>query len=347
MTAGDELSGSQLDKLGDRLRAGPLTLANLRQLRRFLDTLEPFAEETFAKIRDLDTESAGVLPAQVTRRNVKTIRSIVAKLRRQTTSLRQIQDLVGCRVVVEDIVDQHDWERALVCLFPSAQVIDRRAAPQHGYRAIHVIVRSDLQRFEVQLRTRDQDWWANVVESLANRVGNELKYGGGPPLVRSALAKIAAHIQEMEAFGEEWQPRPDSPSELGTIHMRLRPHFASTGLPKSEGGRQVFPMKLDGAEIWSTQPIRAGSNVLIGRPESSPRIRAQVGEVLAELTADDLVKFAEAYAEVGHRVFPGKYWYRLLLEGGQKEDYHDMFERTEDLGEMINSTLASIESELV
>jgi hypothetical protein len=76
----EDLSGSQLEKLGDRLRAGPLTLVDLLQLRRFLETLEPFAEESFAKIRDLDAEAAGLRPAQITRRNVKTIRSIPAKL---------------------------------------------------------------------------------------------------------------------------------------------------------------------------------------------------------------------------------------------------------------------------
>jgi ppGpp synthetase/RelA/SpoT-type nucleotidyltranferase len=101
----DDLSGSQLEKLGDRLRAGPLTLADLQQLRRFLETLEPFAETTFAQIRDIDAGAVGLRPAQIARRNVKTIRSVVAKLRRQTTKLVQIQDLVGCRLVVPDAID--------------------------------------------------------------------------------------------------------------------------------------------------------------------------------------------------------------------------------------------------
>jgi len=144
----DDLSGSQLEKLGDRLRGGPLTLADLQQLRRFLETLEPFAEGTFAKIRDLDAEAAGLRSAQITRRNVKTIRSILAKLRRQSTTLRPIQDLVGCRVVVHDIVDHNEWLTALSSIFTVAQIVDRRPIPQHGYRAVHFIIRDGALRFE-------------------------------------------------------------------------------------------------------------------------------------------------------------------------------------------------------
>ena len=145
--ATDVQTAAQAEKAGRQLRAGPLTLDDLQQLRRFLETLETFAEETFSKIRD---RPEGLRSAQITRRNVKTIRSIVAKLRRQTTKLVQVQDLVGCRIVVPDVIDQDAWKRSLERLFPTAQVVDRRVAPQNGYRAVHLIVRDGIQRFEVQ-----------------------------------------------------------------------------------------------------------------------------------------------------------------------------------------------------
>ena len=167
---GEALTGSQLDKLGERLRNGPLALSDLQQLRVFLETLEPFAEEMFANVQALGSVLRGPIP-QITRRNVKTVRSIIAKLRRQTIALRQIQDLVGCRIVVMDTIEQQEYLAELMTMFPSAIVIDHKAEPQHGYRAVHMVVRSGNQRFEIQLRTRLQDEWANIVEKIADRIG--------------------------------------------------------------------------------------------------------------------------------------------------------------------------------
>jgi ppGpp synthetase/RelA/SpoT-type nucleotidyltranferase len=186
-----------------------------------LETLEPFAETTFANIRDLDAEAAGLRPAQIARRNVKTIRSVVAKLRRQSTKLVQIQDLVGCRLVVPDVIDQIEWLETLQRLFPKAQVVDRRQTPQHGYRAVHVIVRSGVQRFEIQIRTRYQDEWATVVEKVADRLGLEVKYGGGPEAVRRPLLEVSASMVAQEAFEANWQVRLKNPPESGNFAMRL------------------------------------------------------------------------------------------------------------------------------
>jgi ppGpp synthetase/RelA/SpoT-type nucleotidyltranferase len=185
------------------MRAGPLTLVDLLQLRRFLETLEPFAEESFAKIRDLDAEAAGLRPAQITRRNVKTIRSILAKLRRQSTTLRQIQDLVGCRVVVHDIIDRNKWLTALASIFTVAQIADRRPSPQHGYRAVHFIIREGPLRFEVQLRTLLQDRWANVVEKLDDRLGTELKYGAGNRLILDELQELSTVNHKIRTYRRE------------------------------------------------------------------------------------------------------------------------------------------------
>ena len=152
---------------------------------------------------------------------MKTIRSVVAKLRRQSTKLVQIQDLVGCRLVVPDVIDQIEWLETLQRLFPKAQVVDRRQTPQHGYRAVHVIVRSGVQRFEIQIRTRYQDEWATVVEKVADRLGLEVKYGGGPEAVRRPLLEVSASMVAQEAFEANWQVRLKNPPESGNFAMRL------------------------------------------------------------------------------------------------------------------------------
>lgn len=214
------LSGAQLEKLGERLRKGPLTLSDLQQLRSFLETLEPFAEDTFGEVRSLDSE-ASLIAAQVTRRNAKTVRSIIAKLRRQSTSLRQIQDLVGCRIVVPDIIDQQEYRVALARLFPTAQVVDRAGTPQRGYRAVHIIVREGNQRFEIQLRTQLQDEWANIVEKLADRLGLEVKYGGGDRALQAVLEQLSAKIAQVEEIEESFRVRIEEPTSTGPHWIRL------------------------------------------------------------------------------------------------------------------------------
>jgi ppGpp synthetase/RelA/SpoT-type nucleotidyltranferase len=196
----DAFSGSQLEKLGERLRDGPLLLADLQQLTRFQETLAPFADATFDTICSLDRELSGIPRAKIIRRTLKTVRSTIAKLRRQTTTLRQIQDIVGCRIVVLGVHDQEIYAGELERLFPSAQIIDRRTMPQHGYRAMHFIVRDESRRFEIQLRTIIQDDWANLVEKVADRMGIEIKYGGGDISINKALIELSEKIGQAEAL---------------------------------------------------------------------------------------------------------------------------------------------------
>jgi hypothetical protein len=58
--------------------------------------------------------------------------------------------------------------------------VDRRATPSHGYRAVHVVVRVDDCLCEIQVRTRGQHVWAEVVERLADHWGRQIRYGGDP-----------------------------------------------------------------------------------------------------------------------------------------------------------------------
>ncbi len=50
----------------------------------------------------------------------------------------------------------------------SAKIVDRRAAPNHGYRAVHVIVYPESMPVEIQVRTFPQDLWAQAIERLGD-----------------------------------------------------------------------------------------------------------------------------------------------------------------------------------
>lgn len=64
--------------------------------------------------------------------------------------------------------------------FPDCKVIDRRMKPTFGYRAVHIVVRTLECRVEIQVRTRAQNEWAQLVESFADSWGRQIRYGGDP-----------------------------------------------------------------------------------------------------------------------------------------------------------------------
>jgi ppGpp synthetase/RelA/SpoT-type nucleotidyltranferase len=54
--------------------------------------------------------------------------------------------------------------------------------------------------FEVQVRTQLQHIWAQLSESLADRYGFDLKYGGGPPSIAATLAEYSELLAEWDRF---------------------------------------------------------------------------------------------------------------------------------------------------
>lgn len=110
-----------------------------------------------------------------------------------------MQDIAGCRLVVEDVVKQDEVvERLCQLEWEALEVDDRRSHPSHGYRAVHVIVTASSRPVEIQIRTAVQDLWAQISEKMADRYGLEVKYGGGPGRVQKVLPALAAPIAQLE-----------------------------------------------------------------------------------------------------------------------------------------------------
>src|SRR5438034_1444674 len=147
------MSKSQIDRLGDRLKSGSASEADLKMLAEYRAS---FADP-FTQVVNLIMNELGMVP---TARAAKTTESIVAKLQREKTSLSSMQDMAGCRLLVEDIAAQDRAIEGLLRVFPGAREYDRRLKPSHGYRAVHLIVRNNEQRVEIQIRTKLQQIWA-------------------------------------------------------------------------------------------------------------------------------------------------------------------------------------------
>lgn len=219
------MTKSQINKLGQKLRSlaelETETLAQLQEFRASFD--EPmFSAQT--QIKDLGFESTSRL---------KTINTIIEKLRREKTRLAEMQDIAGLRIVSKaDLAEQDRTVGKIVETLPVTKVIDRRKQPTHGYRAVHVIATLEGRHVEIQVRTHLQDLWAQAIERLADEAGREIRYGG-PPHGRSddveSVLNLSNDIGEIEvAFMKLHRMETNLPQPQRSPRMQreLRLHFA-------------------------------------------------------------------------------------------------------------------------
>lgn len=188
-----EISKTQVDRLGDRLKKGNITEADLRLLDQYRRSFTPAYEIVVGTIRkDLALEPTG--------RPAKSTTSISEKLRRESIRLTQIQDIAGCRLTVTDIAEQDSVVQSLNNLFEKTIIVDRRQQPSHGYRAVHVIVSSLDKMIEIQVRTALQHLWAELSEKLSDIVDPAIKYGAGNEDLRTLLTASSNAISSIEAL---------------------------------------------------------------------------------------------------------------------------------------------------
>lgn len=188
-------SRTQIDLLGDRLRRGSPGDGDLRMLDDYRRSFGPAYELVVRTLREVGLEPTG--------RPAKSTGALVEKLHRESIRLAQVQDIAGCRVVVADVSEQNRVVEALRVTFPKATVVDRRAAPSYGYRAVHVIVDVDGRFVEIQIRSILQHTWAEVSEKLADVVDPAIKYGGGPDQVKGSLKDSSAAVALFERVEEQ------------------------------------------------------------------------------------------------------------------------------------------------
>lgn len=204
------LSNSQIDKLGKRLRNNCFSEDDLSLLDDFRQTYSGIDQQAYQIIQKVLSSYNDLV---LTKRKRKTQQSIVDKLRRQPSiRLPQMQDIAGCRIVLEGGTQQAQAiNSVLVNAFKEQNwPVESKDRYSKGYRAIHIIVKQGKQFYEIQLRTYAQDVWANTVEGAANK-DNTLKYGGNEQ-EQTSIKKLAllsyafvaidneAHKQTIEAY---------------------------------------------------------------------------------------------------------------------------------------------------
>ena len=137
------LSNSKVTKLGDRLRSSLISNDDFVLLDEFRQTFSDIDESAYTIIREALKESVGWT---ITKRKRKTQQSIVDKLNRQSKlRLPQMQDIAGCRIVLESGLEQALKLNALLLNAFKQQEwqVESKVRNAGGYRAVHIVAKSD------------------------------------------------------------------------------------------------------------------------------------------------------------------------------------------------------------
>ncbi len=202
-----------------------------------------------AKLRTLNRES-------VSAARLKRMHSIRRKMQTRPITLYQMQDIAGCRAVVEscgvvsEMAKFYEREQQKHIIVNVDDYITNPKAD--GYRSHHVILKFqgegeaaayNRQTVEVQLRTKAQHSWATAVEAIGLIKHENIKGGGGTAEWRRFFELMASEI----AYDEDLPPCPSAPDERNLIREELREVSGSLGavsmletLNHSFGGFEKF-----------------------------------------------------------------------------------------------------------
>lgn len=203
----NNISKTQIDKLGDRLKKGDIAEADLRLLDEYRRSFTGAYETVVGIIRNEVT-------LEPTGRPAKSTTSISEKLLRETIRLTQVQDIAGCRLIVADLVEQERVVQRLGKLFDNVTIVDRRKQPSHGYRAVHVVVKRADKLVEIQVRTKLQHLWAEQSEKLSDILDPAIKYGGGDVKIQQLLKMTSDVVGDLESLELELAREQESFSDL-------------------------------------------------------------------------------------------------------------------------------------
>lgn len=147
---------------------------------------------------------------------LKRVPTIAGKLLREPRmKLSRMADIGGVRAMVPDQQAAYRVASRLRRNWTITRVRDYVVEPKaDGYRALHLISRNRGRLIEIQLRTPNQDTWANFVETLSRTAMPGLKFGHGPSSVKQYL------LQSAEIHAEEDRGQISSEVALEKIKER-------------------------------------------------------------------------------------------------------------------------------
>ena len=169
--------------------------------------LEPLTNLTLNLQEWLQSYSREYFVAQRLKRKPQILR----KLTRFSVRLTQLQDIGGCRIIVEKNADVDDVVRfiseriAVTQEFQITRKTDYRELGRDdtGYRACHLIMKVDGCYVELQIRSRLQHYWAESIERTSVIYGKRLKEKEGDPIVIDYFKDFSKGLYSIEVH-QKW-----------------------------------------------------------------------------------------------------------------------------------------------
>ncbi|PZO91682.1 MAG: (p)ppGpp synthetase [Sphingomonas sanxanigenens] len=202
------LSKSRIDKAGRSLAHPAELTMEIMELEEDFDEyrishLEPLSLTTLELQSWLHGYGGGYYIAQ----RVKRKPQILRKLRRLSVRLTQLQDIGGCRIIVEK---NEDVDRLIAFIkenvskfdsFSVKRVTDYRekGRDETGYRSAHLLLERSGRSLELQIRSRIQHYWAESVERTSVIYGKYLKEQEGDPIVIEYFQHLSDVFYEIES----------------------------------------------------------------------------------------------------------------------------------------------------
>ena len=255
-------------------------------------------------VSDLVTsEAANIDGSPIVVERLKRFRSVRLKLKRfPETNLTTIQDIGGCRAVVQDVARAYDLNQRIAQRLAKNGIGPKTVEKwcrdyiqnpkPDGYRSIHQVTKffSDDERFsewndlrvEIQIRSKIQHAWAMAVETASAMTDQALKSGEG----HEDWMRFFYLVAEIVAFNE------GTPSTFTceTDH-RLGRHEASD-LANRLRVVPILSAMQHVLEQYSTFESRGGSDYFLLELDSQKPEITYVG-----FAREDFKKATEMYAE--------------------------------------------------
>jgi ppGpp synthetase/RelA/SpoT-type nucleotidyltranferase len=135
---------------------------------------------------------------------------IIRKLNRFSVRLTQLQDIGGCRIIVQgnNTIDSL-WEylQDKVAHQKDLKLIRKidyreKGRDDSGYRSLHLILERHGHKIELQIRSRIQHYWAESIERTSVIYGYHLKECEGHSDVLAYFKKLSDIFYEIECYRE-------------------------------------------------------------------------------------------------------------------------------------------------
>jgi ppGpp synthetase/RelA/SpoT-type nucleotidyltranferase len=217
-------SNAKIDKAGLTLTRDIVDVDEYIDLEHVFDEyrkghLLPLTETTLELQHWLSSYGSSYYIAQRLKRKPQIIR----KLKRLSVRLTQLQDIGGCRIIVEtnkDVDKLLTYIREKLAYQTSIKLLREtdyrdRGRDDTGYRALHLILNRSGYKLELQIRSRIQHYWAESIERTSVVYGHHLKEKEGDQIVIQYFKTLSDIFAEIEAKRE--------PSPIKKLEMdRLR-----------------------------------------------------------------------------------------------------------------------------